>query len=380
MPDLYQAAPDMDFLRFLKKSGGDTLKKCYQCAACSIVCNLSPSEKPFPRKEMMWAQWGFKDKLIGDPDIWLCHQCNDCSVQCPREARPGDVLAALRQFVFQHFAFPSFMGKALSNPAALPWLLFVPALIMLLIMFAYSADDLSYIFHLKGEVEYARIFPHGILEILFMGGNIMIFAFAAVGLIKFWNSLKNAHPGTNGKGFIPSLIDTVIELIPHNKFSKCVESKQRYFGHLLIFYGFIGAMATAGFALFFTQIVPILESPIDLANPIKILGGLSGIAIFIGGIALITYRSAHKKSVGVGGYSDWLFLNVIFAVGISGMLTWILRVAGIPLIAYIIYFIHLTLVFFLLWYAPYSKFAHMFYRTLALVYAKSVGRDKPRNG
>jgi len=65
-------------------------------------------------------------------------------------------------------------------------------------------------------------------------------------------------------------------------------------------------------------------------------------------------------------------------VGLTGLLSWILRLIGVPIIAYINYYVHLVLVFFLLWYAPYSKFAHMFYRTLALVYAKGAGLDVPR--
>jgi len=76
--------PDPSFVRELQASGGESVKKCYQCATCSVACPLSPSENPYPRKEMVWAQWGLKDKLMSDIDVWLCHNCGTCSDLCPR--------------------------------------------------------------------------------------------------------------------------------------------------------------------------------------------------------------------------------------------------------------------------------------------------------
>jgi quinone-modifying oxidoreductase subunit QmoC len=117
MDSLNIVNPDLEFIRQLKHMGGDSVKKCFQCAACSGVCSISPDEHPFPRKEMLWAQWGLKDHLLGSADIWLCHQCNDCSKHCPRESNPADLMAALRQYAIANYAFPRCLARAIRRCA-----------------------------------------------------------------------------------------------------------------------------------------------------------------------------------------------------------------------------------------------------------------------
>ena len=122
--------PDLKFVETISAWGGGDLKTCFQCATCAVVCPLSPDEHPFPRKEVLWAQWGMRDRLVGDPDLWICHRCNDCSDRCPRGAKTGDVMAALRSYATQEQAWPRFLGRALNLPLALPLLLAVPVLLI----------------------------------------------------------------------------------------------------------------------------------------------------------------------------------------------------------------------------------------------------------
>jgi len=102
---------DLQFAKDVIGAGAGDVKKCYQCATCSVACPIAPDNNPYPRKEMIWAQWGLRDRLLNDPDIWLCHQCNDCSTECPRGANPGDVMKAVRKMAIQENSWPSFLGR-----------------------------------------------------------------------------------------------------------------------------------------------------------------------------------------------------------------------------------------------------------------------------
>jgi hypothetical protein len=55
-------------------------------------------------------------------------------------------------------------------------------------------------------------------------------------------------------------------------------------------------------------------------------------------------------------------------------LTWLGRVANAGTIAYVIYFVHLASVFYIIAYLPYSKLAHLVYRTVAMGYAAHIDR------
>ena len=108
---------------------------------------------------------------------------------------------------------------------------------------------------------------------------------------------------------------------------------------------------------------------------VKILGMVSGVFLTIGLTMLMIKRYKTDKQDGISTYNDWLFLGIIFSVGFTGMLSVFGRMVDVPAIAFIIYFVHLTSVFMLLWYMPFSKFAHMPYRFLGLVFLKTRGRE-----
>jgi quinone-modifying oxidoreductase subunit QmoC len=381
--------PDLEFVRKVMNSGGESLKKCYQCATCSVVCNVTPDDKPFPRKEMLHAQWGLKDKLFSNPDIWLCHQCSDCTAYCPRGAKPGEVLGAVRKLSIEHYAFPSFMGKALGNPKNLWMLLAVPVVIFFTIM--------AYLGNLKipaTDIVYARdMIEVPYIDTVFIAAALFAVMGFIAGVTRYWKDLKSGvEISTNKwqrmvKGPIPVIVlNTIVEFMTHKRFQKCEVTKDRSVSHMFVFFGFVGLAITTtwaiiylyGFEIFKIQAFSIFhfgESPYPWYDPMKILGAVSGLVLFAGILQVIMNRNKNAEKAGKGSYYDWLFISIIFMIVTTGILSYVLRLADITVLAYPVYFIHLVVVFFLFAYAPFSKMAHMVYRTTALVFAKYSGRE-----
>jgi quinone-modifying oxidoreductase subunit QmoC len=377
--------PDLAFVNEIIKGGGESLKKCYQCATCSVVCNVTPDGNPFPRKEMVLAQWGQKDKLITSPDVWLCHQCSDCTAYCPRGAKPGEVLNAIRKQSIKHVAMIPFFAKVATD-AKLIWLLFAIPMVFFYLIMPYKNIDMVPLNH-EGKMAYhlfMPVFPH--IDVTFILTAIFAAASAFVGIKKLWAGMKanSDAPGTGSP--IGHVVPAITTILAHKKFADCNVNRLRQWGHLLLFYSFAGLAVVTTWAIVYLYGHEFLgiqafgpfhfgESPYPNSDPVKILALVSSAAFALGAVIILLNRFAKAGKAGMGSYFDWIFLLIVVGVGATGMLSWGLRLAEMK-IGYWVYYFHLVFVWSLFAYAPYSKFAHLFYRTTAMVFAKYSGRDK----
>lgn len=364
--------PDLDFVKEITVAGGgESLKKCFQCATCSVVCNVTHTDKPFPRKEMIWAQWGLKDKLMGDPDVWLCHQCSDCTAYCPRGAKPGEVLGAIRKMSIQQNSWPGAIGKLAGSAAGLLPLVLVPVLIFAAIILGLGRLD-----HLTGPIVYEKLVPIPAVDAVFISAALFASISFLGGIKRFWRTMHEATGRESISGsVIPAIRDTVFEIIGHSRFEKCDVTNDRSTAHKFVFWGF------AGLAIVTTWAVIYLygfhwEGPYSMTNPVKWLALVSMASLLFGIFKVINNRNANAEKAGKGSYFDWAFIWLVALVGLTGALSWGIRLLNIPASAYFIYFCHLVFVFCLFAYAPFSKMAHMVYRTTAMVFARHVGMEK----
>jgi quinone-modifying oxidoreductase subunit QmoC len=381
MSDAYLVDPDVSFIKEVMKLGGQDVKKCFQCATCSVVCPISPDTKPFPRKEMIATSWGLKDRLIGNGDIWLCHNCGDCSTRCPRGAKPGDVLAAVRAVAVSEYAVPKALGKAVNNPAMLPVLLAIPAAIILvlgLLLKMVGVDWLNFspAHDAIWQNDYIANYMVDIIMIPTFLAAITVFALGLKRFIADMHANALLEGKTNKEkiepvAFIQALIRVIPVIFKHQRFSECGENKERATAHMMVLFGFIGLFVVTA-CFFIAEWVLHIEGPYNQINPIKWVGNLGGIALVIGSGLMIANRMGKKDQL--SSYKDWYLLALVLGLGGTGLLTEGLRLGGAVGWSAIIYFIHLLLIWSLFAYTPFSKLAHLVYRTVAIAYQEYSGR------
>jgi len=368
--------------------GGENAARCYQCATCSSVCELAPANAPFPRRQILWAQWGLKDRLIADPGPWLCYQCNDCSVRCPREVNPGDMMAVARALVVEHLAMPAFLGKLVGNvKKTWPLLIFGPLLFWIILLGAAGAHIPNIdpaLGGLDGRFYYEHFVPHSLIYITYFTATAwVLFAMWTSGR-KFWRLLGTTQERKGS--FFAALIPALIDIGAGRKFALCEGGvAKRRWGHFLVMWGFVGAAITSGFAVLYLYKDTVFLSwmhlgysyPVPLTHWVKWLGNTSALLLVVGGLLLwLNRRATGDKQVGVTMPFDRFFLWVILTVIGTGVLTEVLRFIAVPpILACAVYVIHLAIVLTLFLTLPYSKFAHILYRTLAMTHERLTAEN-----
>lgn len=385
--------PDVQFIRELQDAGGESLKKCYQCATCSVACPISPTDNPYPRKEMIWAQWGLKDKLTTDPDVWLCHNCGQCSDLCPRGAKPADLMSAMRNRAYQNLVPCRSLSKWMSSPKGLPMLIAIPAVIFGIIWVIMAAINFKGLYNgsiipsgpvIPGNVFYGdyTIDPVFILVTVFVvisffkGVRNLIDSIKPAGSVMMLGKKKN---------LLRCLIEAItLEILPHTKFTECgddLEKTSRKIGHMCLIFGFISLAIVTGvfFVGHWMGRIPglefiYMEVPLPFTNPMKILAQI-GMVLLLVGLTMLTLRRIRLNPDNqTSNWYDWYLIGVIWVVGITGALTQFFRLADWATLTYLIYYLHLVSVFMLIAYLPWSKLGHLVYRTAVITYIRYMGR------
>jgi len=354
----------------LARRGGGEAARCFQCATCSAVCELATDQAAFPRRQLLWAQWGLSDRLAADPAIWLCHQCNDCSVRCPRDARPADAMQVIRGLVIEHLGAPRFMARLVGRAATTwPILLGVPVLFWALYIYAVNGFAVP-----RAPLVYGDVVPQWMIYSVFLPAAAFAIGAALMGARRCW-TVWGAGAGREGT-LLGGLRAVAVEILEHRRFQRCGAARPRAVGHLLLVWGFAGALLTTTLLGIAMDVLGV-KTPLPHGHFIKILGNVSAVLLVAGGLLLAWNRVRSEDAAGRSRAYDSFFLSLVGAVVLTGVGSELGRMWLAPPLALAIYVLHLGTVLTLFLTFPFSKFAHALYRTLAMAHERLSAERRP---
>ncbi len=86
--------------------GADQLTCCFLCGTCSAGCPIAELDDTFSPRNIMRQTLLGDTALLESDSIWKCIQCQACVARCPQDARPADVIGALREYAAQKGIVP----------------------------------------------------------------------------------------------------------------------------------------------------------------------------------------------------------------------------------------------------------------------------------
>lgn len=162
--------------------------------------------------------------------------------------------------------------------------------------------------------------------------------------------------------------------------------RRRWLTHFLVFYGFIGLMATTTAA----YVVNPHAFPMPLSWPVRILGNMTGIMVIVGSIKYVVEYYGSPRDQRSTIPIDPLFVWLLLFTTLTGFMTQAADYAAgwnSLEFAYGIYSAHLVLVIALLGAAPLTRFMHALTTPFLVLFenyrveleAKGLARDYKRD-
>lgn len=358
----------------LEQYGAEDVQNCYHCGNCSAVCPFSKEPYIFPRRPMRNLQMGLEQKLKGSLEPWLCYYCGECSEECPRGAEPGETMMALRRWLTSKYDF-SGISRAFYRSGKVELLAVIGAAILTGIGFVLWAV-------LRG----GDINSYGGPNAFLPAESIHIFDWVLAGVLlallltnctrMWWFSMgrdKDLHAPL--WLYLKKLYALPLHFFTQKRYAKC-ERKRPWAIHLTLMLSYVIMLVLIMFFLGAMWSGPEIDWRVHVFGYIATVGLL--------GTTIYALRGRLKKSEPLYAHShetDWIFLVLLIIVAFTGILQHILHRSGLDTAANVVYIIHLMGVVPMLGLeVPFSKWAHLAYRPLAMYFSLVRAEAKERAG
>ena len=317
----------------------------------------------------------------------LCHDCRACYYACmytpPHEFAINipKILAEARMETYRRWSWPGFLARAFNDSRITVYLaVAVTALVVALSLLLIAPGELFGIH--SGTGAFYEVVPYGAMVI---GGLLLSFYVIAVWLrggARFWTETRSVvrHPG--GFKALAAAAGAALGLRylngggPGCFYPDERPSSVRRLFHSLTFWGLLLDFISTTLAFVYQDFIHVLP-PYGFTSAPVIFGALGGVGLIVGTGGLIWFKArSDPEPSGAGAPGmDYVFLITLCLTAVTGMLTLVLRanaVMGSILV------LHLACIAALFLTAPYGKFVHAVYRTLALIrYEVEKGQPLP---
>ena len=373
---------DSTVLPEMKRFGAFDIEACFNCGNCTAVCPLSQENDAFPRRAIRYAQLGQTQHLVATKELWLCYYCAECSDTCPRQAEPGEFMASARRYAISRFD-PTTFSRRLYRSKAFAGAAMLALFIVLLAVLVAGSPGLP-----SGRATSLTLLEFVPFEVIHWLGLGVIIAMVLVAVVTvlnmFWMISRAPAPGGMGapavrperfplRAALLAAKTSLREILGQRRYRDCDKDKpattpplplRRWFVHYSIMMGMVGlALATA-----LDYFIKAPGSYVPVWYPIRLLGTIAGIFLVYGTSVVITQRlrksdKYHSHTL----LSDWVFLLLLWVIGVSGFILEIANYAPLGSIWIdVVFLVHIVLAMELILLLPFTKFAHIVYRPAAI--------------
>ena len=358
---------DPTLLADIRRYGKFDTTGCYQCASCTVCCELVTDFVSFPRKNIRYALLGLRETLLGSLEPWICHDCGDCSLVCPRQAEPRISMMTLRRFLTAQYDWTGMASKLLQSKTwYLGSLIFVAVLTLSLIIcyhlwyvgmgardFATTPFGLDHMFPIMTYYTLTVI----VLPLLLLLSRVF----------RIWRLTMTGE----GRKRIPISVYLeeawiyVYESVAQPLMRKCPEHG-RWLGHWFLALGTVIMLTVKVFGLRWFQ----TENIYPFYHAQRWLGYLAAGCISYGVAGIFACRlRAHKEICKETHFHDLVFPVLIVLTVLTGLTAHILRYTGFALACHYAYALHVIIATpMLVIEMSFGKWSHMIYRPLALYF------------
>jgi len=364
---VFSVVSDPALLTEIRKYGKFDSAACYQCGSCTISCELVSGSSPsFPRKSIRYALLGLRGSLLANLEPWICEDCGDCSIACPRQAEPRISMATLRRFLAAEYDWTGMASKLLTSRGwYLGSLLFIGLLTVLLIL-GYHLWYVGLSFsQLTTPLGIEHVFP------LMTYYTLTVILLPVLLLLSRVYRIWRLTMGGEEQQKIPFFVYVreawvyVKESATESLLHKCPEH-HRWLGHFMLAGGTTIMLAIKVFGLRWFQ----TENIYPFYHPQRLLGYLASALILYGiGDILIGRLLARREIYKETRFPDLVLPVLLLATVLSGLVAHVSRYLGFALTCHFAYAVHVVIATpMLIVEMAFGKWAHMIYRPLALYF------------